>query len=167
MQLFWTLFLSQSQTHMQKNWQTKNKICFRLPEPDVVVLVFVGESRVWFCRCGVRSEVPPLQYPPKGSYCWESRDHALNSRALESIFMATFSTLKFGTGHLGSTVEGRYNYFVNNDLNWAMKIGLLLHIHLSFPRTKFYFHTRNLYQFKNISKWVMFILKTLFISIYV
>ena len=39
----------------------------------------------------------------------------------------TFLTLKFGTRHLGNTLEGKYSYCVNHDLNWARKISLLLH----------------------------------------
>lgn len=62
--------------------------------------------------------------------------------------MATFSTLEFGTRHLGNTLEGQYSYCVNNDLNWARtlvyywRIDLLLHKILL--EQNFTFYAKNL-----------------------
>lgn len=81
-------------------------------------------------------------------------DHTLNSKDLESYFMATFSTLKFGARHLGNILKGKYSYCVNNDLNWARKIGLLpvywFITAQNFTGAKFYF----------------FILNTFYLSLY-
>lgn len=93
-------------------------------------------------------------------------DHTLNSKDLESYFMATFSTLKFGARHLGNILKGKYSYCVNNDLNWARKIGLLpvywFITAQNFTGAKFYF----LYK-EFVPVGTVRLSLTLFISVYI
>lgn len=85
--------------------------------------------------------------------------------------MATVSTPKLGTGPLVITLEGGSS--VSNDVNWARTIGdycfidIRLHIHFPFSGKQIYslYRVESIKNLKNISKQVVFVLKTLSILI--